>query len=82
MVREDRDMYFQNTWSSVIIELDNGDLLDVRLSASFWRGCIELRNAKIGKWMLEQGLAPWPKGDPPKLKLEPIGNRRFRLSRL
>ena len=54
-------------------------LLDVRLSASFWRGCTELRNVKIGKWMLEQGLAPWPKGDPPKLKLEPIGNRRFRL---
>ena len=27
IVREDRDMYFQNTWSSVIIELDNGDLL-------------------------------------------------------
>jgi len=79
IVREDRDMYFQNTWSSVIIELDNGDLLDVKLSASFWRGCTELRNAKIGKWMLEQGLAPWPKGDPPKLKLEPIGNRRLRL---
>jgi len=80
MVREDRDMYFQKTWPSVIIELDTGDLLDVRLSDSFWRGCTELRNAKIGKWMLDNELAPWPKGDPPNLKLEPIGNRKFRLS--
>ncbi len=56
MVREDRDMYFQKTWPSVIIEFDTGDLLDVRLSDSFWRGCTELRNAKIGNGCLTMSL--------------------------
>ena len=82
IAREDRDKCFRKAWTSVTIELDNGDLVDVRLSDSFWSGCTELRRAKLGKWMLDHELAPWPKGKPPRLKLEPIGNRKFRLSRL
>jgi len=79
IMREDRDRYFDKAWPLVTIELDNRDLVGVKLSNSFWGGCTELRNAKIGKWMLDRGLAPWPKGSPPNLKLEPIGNRKFRL---
>lgn len=80
IAREDRDNYFQKAWSSVTIELDGRDLVNVKLSEAFWRDCIELRSAKIGKYMLKHGLAPWPKGIPPTLKLKPIGNRKFRLS--
>jgi len=29
--------------------------------------------------MLENGYAPWPKGKPPKFKLIPVGERRFKL---
>jgi len=80
--REDRDKHFEKEWYYVIIELEGGSQVKIRLSDSFWKDCIELRSAKIGKWMLKQKLAPWPKNSPPKLKLEPIGNRKFRLSRI
>ena len=78
--RKDRDRYFQKTWPTVIIELDTGETFEANLTPSFWRSCIELRNRKIARWLIKQGLAPWPKGEPPRLNLEPIGHRRFRLS--
>lgn len=80
--REDRDNHFSKTWASVTLELDNARVLDIPPSPSFWRNCPELRRKEIGKWMLDQRLAPWPKGEPPKFKLDPMGDRRFRLSRL
>jgi len=80
--RRDRDHHFRKGWSSVAIDLDSGGVVDIGLSKSFWGECIELRSASVGKWMLDHGLAPWPKGRPPRFILEPIGNRRFRLSRL
>ena len=75
----DRDRYFQRTWSSVFIEFEGNGQVEVNLSNSFWQGCRELRSAQIGKWMIKIGVAPWPKGSPPELKLEPIGNRKFML---
>jgi len=81
IAHRDRDRYFQRRWPYVTIELEDDDTVDVNLSDSFWRSCSELRSAKIGEWMLEHGLAPWPKGNPPKLRLEPVGDRKFRLSR-
>lgn len=79
MSRRDRDQYFQQSWPTVTIELDWG-AAEVNLAPSFWRRCTELRSAAIGKWLLDHGLAPWPKGSPPKLRLMPVGDRRFRLS--
>ena len=58
LVPKERDRYFQRKKSSVYIELENGDLVKVKLSDSFWRDC-ELQSPKIGKWMLKVGLAPW-----------------------
>ena len=78
---EDRDKYFRRTWTSVVIELDNEDVVGVTVSPSFWRGCPELRRKEIGKWMLDHRLAPW-KGKRPRSRLELVGHRRFRLSRL
>jgi hypothetical protein len=66
--------------SLITIELENGDSVDIRLSDSFWRRCSELRNAKIGKWMIKNRLAPWPKGSPPNLKLEAVAEGQFSLS--
>ena len=80
--KEDRDRYFQREWDSVEIELENGELVKVRLSNSFWRRCVELRSSKIGRWMLENGYAPWPKGSPPKFKLIPAGERKFKLRKI
>ena len=80
IVPKDRDRYFQRTKSSVIIELENGNLVKVKLSDSFWRDCLELRSPKIGKWMLKVGLAPWSINSPPNLRLEPIAQWKFRLT--
>lgn len=82
MSPKDRDNHFCKTWTSVAVELDAGEVVEARLSPSFWRKCSELRSATIGKWMLDHGLAPWPKGKPPRFQLQPIGDRRFRLSPL
>ena len=80
--RKDRDAYFRKAWTSVAVELDNGEVVDARLSRSFWGKSRVLFGKEMGKWMLERGLAPWPKGKPPRFNLEPIGDRRFSLSRL
>ncbi len=76
---EDRDQYFRPEWKSVIIVLDDHEV-EVKLSESFWNKCPELRKKEIGVWLIKNGLGRWPKGNPPKLKLEPVGDRRFKLS--
>jgi len=76
---KDRNQYFRPEWESVIIVLDDREV-EVNLSKSFWSKCPELRKKEIGEWLIKNGLGRWPKGNPPKLKLEPIGDRKFRLS--
>jgi len=80
--RKDRNDHFRRTWPSVIVEIDNGQVLDIAPSPSFWRNCPELRRREIGRWILDQRAAPWERGKPPKFRLDPIADRRFRLSRL
>ena len=78
--RQDRDTYFHQEWQSVVIELEDCDATEVNLTASFWRGCTELRGRKIGRFLLDHELAPWPKRKPPRLRLEPLRSRRFKLT--
>jgi hypothetical protein len=79
--RTDRDIWFQQEWSSVTVHLEGGAAIEANLTPSFWRGCTELRHAEIGKFLMAHGLAPWPKGSPPRLELEHMGGRHFRLVR-
>ena len=81
LLRKDRDEHFSRTWKSVLIFME-GDVAEVTLSNSFWQSCVELRCSAIGKWMLNHNLAPWEKGCPPRMKLEVIAERQFRLERL
>ncbi|NOX20122.1 MAG: hypothetical protein GXO99_02510 [Nitrospirae bacterium] len=76
--KEDRDRYFQKTWKEVIIILDDKKI-KINLSQSFWKKCKELRKKEIGRWMLEKGIAPWSKGNPPELELIPEEDNRFLL---
>jgi len=78
--RKDRDRYFKKEWTKVIIELEGEGEIEVRLSKSFWRCCPELRCKEIGKWLINNKLAPWKKGSPPKFELESKGNKKFKLS--
>jgi hypothetical protein len=77
--RANAESYFQMTWAFIEVELD-GEIHCVKLPDSFWRKCPELKSAAIGRWLRKHQLAPWPKGDTPKLKLLPLKGTRFRLS--
>ena len=65
------------SWIHVILELEEGPVIEVRLTDSFWRNCSELRSAELGRWQLESGRAPWPKHAPPRIAVNPIGDNRF-----
>lgn len=78
----DRDRFFRPDWNHVLLEADGSRQVVVRLSASFWKTCTELRSAEIGRWLLRRRLAPWQKGAPPSVEIEAIGGNRFRLRSL
>jgi hypothetical protein len=75
----DRDRYFHGDWSHVLVELPTGGRAQVRLTESFWRSCPELRSHIIGRWLVTNHLAPWPKANPPALMLQPITGNTFQL---
>jgi hypothetical protein len=77
---EDRDRYFNRNWQHVVFDLGGEAEATVRLSESFWRSCSELRSAQIGRWFRRNGLAPWPKGDPPAFAIEHVAHNRFVVS--
>ena len=76
-VARDRDKYFQGDWTEVVLDLDGSDEISIELSPSFWRSCTELRSAEVGKWLLSQEAAPWPKGSPPGVVVTPESGNRF-----
>ena len=72
----DRDHYFDPDWDEVEFALDTETVI-VPLSPSFWRSCSEVRSAAIGRWLLEQGSAPWSSGTPPGIAVEKLDGNRF-----
>lgn len=74
----DRDRYFDRAWNQVTLVID-GREITVPVTPSFWRSCTELRSRGIGAWMLEASLAPWPRGRPPVVDLEPMGEAHFEV---
>jgi hypothetical protein len=72
----DRDQYFEKGWTEVVVELD-GIQANLTVTPSFWRTCSELRSAEIGRWLLNNGGAPWHRGQPPGIVVEPVDGNRF-----
>ena len=73
----DRDHFFRRDRRTVTLRLVAGSgLVDVevnRAKDSFWNGsCRELIARDIDRWLFDLGLAPWPKGRPPRFDLTPI----------
>jgi hypothetical protein len=67
----DRDTYLKRDWGSVDLFLPGrADPVKVNVDKnSLWnRDCRELISKAIGTWLLNSGLAPWPKGHPPKFR--------------
>jgi len=76
----DRDTCFDRSWKTVTVELPGGVLAEPNVGkASFWKNCRELIDVNIGRWFVEKGHAPWPKGRPPKVQVEQVGERHFRV---
>ena len=71
--------HFSKGWDRVHIETD-GVVGSYPLGDGFWKSCPEFRGGGIQKWLLQTGLAPWPKGSPPKLELISCGGPFFRLT--
>jgi hypothetical protein len=80
----DRDRYFQRSWKTVFVSLPGNEReIEVNISKlSFWGDiCRELINREFGRWLLENGYAPWPSGTPPKFHLHHTSGNHFRLER-
>ena len=75
--RADRDRHFHTSWQSVALTLPNGTQVQAPITPGFWNKCSEVRHADIGRWFVAQGLAPWPKGKPPRFDLAVLGPARF-----
>ncbi len=77
--RENANKFFQRDWLSIDVDFD-GKQVTIELRQSFWTDCPELRNPFIRDFLRKRGLAPWPKGCPPKMNLVPLGQNKFSVS--
>jgi hypothetical protein len=67
----DRDRYFIRSWRTVRLIGIGDEPINVNIDKkSFWDPtCRELISAHLGRWMIAQGIAPWPEGKPPIIML-------------
>lgn len=80
---QDRDRYFRAEWKTILLTLEGEPgILEININKpSFWNStCRELISVDIGRWLIKHGLAPWLKGNPPKLILTQLEGNKFRLS--
>jgi hypothetical protein len=79
---EDREHYFRKDWKAVFIRFENAEF-EAKINIdklSFWgKSCGELVKKEIGSWLITNNLAPWDKGEPPKLNLVSIYENHFEL---
>ena len=79
----DRDRYFPKEWNSVFLTLEgeNGEV-EVNINKPSFRcgNCRELISKEIGLWLIKNGKADWPKGNPPQVLLEPSGERHLTVT--
>ena len=73
-------LWFRPEWHRVTIQLpDRAEAVEVPLTESFWHGSPELRSPGIKDFFVRNDLIGWPKKEPPRFELEPMGGGAFRL---
>ncbi|MFD3157091.1 hypothetical protein ACFIJ5_09555 [Haloimpatiens sp. FM7330] len=78
--KKDRQKFFDKAWDSVVIGIsDFKNSKEIHLHDTFWTTCSELRSAKIGKYLIDNGLGKWEKRKPYKLLLFPQVDNKFIL---
>ena len=78
----DRDAHLVREWRTIFLQLSgSNELVEVNIDKpSMWEGsCRELISSKIGDWLKQNGKLPWPKGHPPRVSIERVGKRIFRV---
>lgn len=75
---DDRERHFPRDLPTIWVHAGD-DSGEINLSPSFWRHCPELRGGVVQRWLLREGLAPWPYRKPPKVELLRLTKRDFRL---
>ncbi|MBF0238212.1 MAG: hypothetical protein HQM12_10940 [SAR324 cluster bacterium] len=76
----DRDRHIRRTWKTVVVQLPDGKKVEANIDKqSFWSGCREIISSEFGAWLLENGHAPWPNGNPPKFELTYQSDNVFKL---
>jgi hypothetical protein len=78
--KRNRRQYFRPCWKSVTVEIEGGSATEVTLTDGFWQDCPEIRDSAFREWFKARALIPWASGSPPVFELDPVGERRFKLS--
>jgi len=81
---EDRDAHFKPEWKTILLEIDSeaAPVEATMPGEAFWsENGHEITHPAVGKWLRRNGIAPWPRGNPPRFILEPIEENRFRLAK-
>lgn len=73
-----RETYFDCDWNLVILHIED-TTVEIKLNATFWSACNELRSKEIGNYLKKQGMAKWGKSKPHVLELISCGDRAFKL---
>ena len=80
--KADRDIFFKKNWDKVEITIENETPFTLKITASFWKTCAELRSKKLGDWFLRTGKFEWDQGLPYEYYLILVGGNNFRLALL
>ena len=70
--------YFNTNWKKIQVKMDD-EVHNFKLTKSFWSTCPEFRGKAIERWLRKHNLIPWPKGQPPRLKLIALRGNKFKL---
>jgi hypothetical protein len=76
-----REFFKDTSWEWIDVEIE-GKTYRFKLTSRFWTTCPEFRDSGgtiIQNWLRRHYTIPWPNGNPPKFRLEVVGERRFRL---
>jgi len=80
--KEDRDRYFDKTWTHInIVLIEGAEPIKCNIGQrAFWNTCRKIISVNIGKWLIKRNLGQWRKGKPPRLALIPLHDNWFMLA--
>jgi len=76
--KENAQKYFNKSWNNIKVKIEN-QFYTFDLSKTFWTTCPEFRGGPIPSWLKNIGLDKWPKNQPHRLILNPLGGNSFEL---